>query len=492
MDFPIFLSIFVPRKPNRMKMKYRFTTLLGLFLVALSMMAEGKAKYVFFFIGDGMGVNQVNASEHYLGALEGKIGTSEMCFPSFPYAGLVTTFSANSGVTDSAAGGTALATGHKTVNGTLGMKADKKEPAQSVAVWAQDAGAAVGITTSVSVDHATPGAFYAHVPNRSDYYTIGTQLIETNFDFFAGSDFLKPKNPTEGVPDLYAQCESAGYTIVRSYKDYQKKCKKASKMILLQSEEANKIDRGSIPYAIDRQKGDLTLTEITRAAINFLTKKQTEKNGFFLMVEGGKIDWVCHANDAASVIQETLDMDEAVKVAYEFYEQHPDETLIIVTADHETGGMSLGRDPYSLSFEKLRYQHISVNKLGSELHKMHEKYGDKYSWDLVKKYLTENFGLWEKIELSESQNKRLETAFQNIMAGKGKDDKTLYQKDDELATAVKRIMSETALVGWTSGSHSGGYVPVFAIGAGAENFTGRMDNTDVPKRVAKATGWTIR
>ena len=165
----------------------------------------------------------------------------------------------------------------------------------------------------------------------------------------------------------------------------------------------------------------MTLTEITRAAINFLTKKQTEKNGFFLMVEGGKIDWVCHANDAASVIQETLDMDEAVKVAYEFYEQHPDETLIVVTADHETGGMSLGRDPYSLSFEKLRYQHISVNKLGSELHKMHEKYGDKYSWDLVKKYLTENFGLWEKIELSESQDKRLETAFQNIMAGNSRE-----------------------------------------------------------------------
>ena len=473
-------------------MKYRFAALVGLLLMTLSMMAEGKAKYVFYFIGDGMGVNQVNASEYYLGALEGKIGTSEMCFPSFPYAGLVTTHSANSGVTDSAAAGTALATGHKTMNGTLGMKADKKESVQSVAVWAQDAGAAVGITTSVSVDHATPASFYAHVPSRNDCYVIGTQLIDSNFDFFAGSDLTKTKNPTEGGPDLYAQCEKAGYTIVHSYKEYQKKCKKADKMILFQSEEANKKDRGSIPYAIDRQKGDLTLTEITRAAINFLTKKQTEKNGFFLMVEGGKIDWVCHANDAAAVIQETLDMDEAVKVAYEFYEQHPDETLIVATADHETCGITLGRDNYKLSLEQLRYQQISVNKLGSDLHKMHEKYGEKYSWDLVKKYLTENFGLWEKIELSESQNKRLETAFQNIMAGKGKDDKTLYQKDDELATAVKRIMSEVALVGWSSGSHSGGYVPIFAIGAGAENFTGRMDNTEVPVRIAKATGWTVR
>ncbi len=473
-------------------MKQRFITLIGLILMTLSIMAEGKAKYVFYFIGDGMGVNQVNVSETYLGSLEGRIGTVDMCFPSFPYAGMATTHSANSGVTDSAAGGTALATGHKTVNGTLGMAADKKEAVQSVAVWAQDAGAAVGITTSVSVDHATPGAFYAHVPNRSDFYTVGVQLTQTNFDFFAGSDFLKPKNPIEGGPDLYAQCKTAGYTIARGYKDYQKKCKKADKMVLLQTEEASKVDRGSIPYAIDREKGDMTLTEITRAAINFLTKKQSEKNGFFLMVEGGKIDWVCHANDAAAVIQETIDMDEAVKVAYEFYEQHPDETLIVVTADHETGGLSLGRGPYKLALEQLRYQQISVNKLGSDLHKMHDKYGEKYNWELVKKYLAENFGLWDKIELKDEQNKRLETAFQNIMAGKGKDDKTLYQKDDELATAVKRIMSEVSLVGWTSGSHSGGYVPVFAIGAGAENFTGRMDNVDVPLRIAKATGWTVR
>jgi alkaline phosphatase len=473
-------------------MKYRFTALVGLFLMALSIMAEGQAKYVFYFIGDGMGVNQVNVSETYLGALEGRIGTVDMCFPSFPFAGVATTHSANSGVTDSAAGGTALATGHKTVNGTLGMKADKKEAVQSVAVWAQDAGAAVGITTSVSVDHATPASFYAHVPNRSEYYKVGLQMIESKFDFFGGSDLLKPKNPTEGGPDLYAQCQSAGYTIARGYKEYQKKCKKADKMILLQTEEASKIDRGSIPYAIDRQKGDMTLTEITRAAINFLTKKQAEKNGFFLMVEGGKIDWVCHANDAKAVIQETIDMDEAVKVAYEFYEQHPDETLIVVTADHETGGISLGRGPYELHLDQLRHQQISVNKLGSDLHKMHQKYGEKYSWDLVKKYLTDNFGLWEQIKLSDEQNKRLENAFQNIMAGKGKDDKTLYQKDDELATAVKHIMSEVALVGWTSGSHSGGYVPVFAIGAGAENFTGRMDNTEVPLRIAKATGWKVR
>ena len=108
-------------------------------------------------------------------------------------------------------------------------------------------------------------------------------------------------------------------------------------MILLQGEEASNANRYSIPYALDRNANDLTLTDITKAGIDFLMKRQGEKNGFFMMVEGGKIDWACHANDMAFV-PELIDMDNAVKVAYEFYKQHPDETLIVVTADHETGG----------------------------------------------------------------------------------------------------------------------------------------------------------
>ena len=149
------------------------TAFLSLFLLALVAMAEGKAKYVFYFIGDGMGVNQVNAAETYLGAREGRIGITPLCFPSFPYSAMVNTQSATNGVTDSAAGGTALATGHKTKNGALGVLKDLTTPVYSIAQWAHDAGAAVGITTSVSVDHATPAAFYAHVGKRGETYKIG-------------------------------------------------------------------------------------------------------------------------------------------------------------------------------------------------------------------------------------------------------------------------------------------------------------------------------
>lgn len=460
---------------------------MSLFMLALCIMAEGRAKYVFYFIGDGMGVNQVNAAETYLGALQGRIGIEPLCFPSFPHSAFVNTQSATNGVTDSSAGGTALACGKKTKNGVEGMLKDQSTEITSIAKWAHDAGAAVGVTTSVSVDHATPAAFYAHVPDRNMYYEIGTFLGKSDFDFFGGSDFLKPENPNGG-DDLYTQTQKAGYTIARGYKDYQKKCKKADKMVLLQTEEASKANRSSIPYALDRGKNDLTLSEITRAAINFLTKKQDTKDGFFLMVEGGKIDWACHANDLA-FIPELIDFDDAIKVAYEFYQQHPDETLIVVTADHETGGLVLGRGPYELNLANVRCQKMSIEKLGNELHKLHDKYGEKYNWDVVKSFLTDNMGFWKDVKVTEDQEKRLVRSFNNVMEGKGKDTKTLYQKDDELAGTIKRVMSESSLVGWVSGGHSNGYVPAFAIGVGAEAFNGRIDNTQIAPAMAKAAGW---
>ena len=470
-------------------MRNRLSIILLMFLFALTLSAQGKAKYVFYFIGDGMGVNQVNAAETYLGALQGRIGIQPLCFPSFPYSAFVNTQSATNGVTDSAAGGTALACGQKTKNGTLGMLKDLTTSVSSIADWARNSGAAVGITTSVAIDHATPAAFYAHVKERHEQYTIGKQLVESANDFYAGSDFTIPTDPEyPNGPTLYEEANAKGFTISRGYADYQKRAANAKKMILLQSEEASKADRYSIPYALDRKDGDLTLTDITRAGIDFLMKKQGEKNGFFMMIEGGKIDWACHANDLA-FIPELIDMDNAVKVAYDFYKQHPDETLIIVTADHETGGIVLSRGLYEINLAAVGNQRITIEKLGKELHKMHDVKGDKLVWDDVKTFLADNFGFWDKISLTDEQTQRLESAFKKIMDGTSKDQRTLYQNDDELAVTVRSIMSECAQVGWHVTSHSNGYVPCFAIGAGAEQIHGRIDNTEIPKIVAKAAGW---
>ena len=242
------------------------------------------AKYVFYFIGDGMGVNQVQGTELYLGELEGRIGIVPLCFTQFPYSTFATTFSATNGVTDSAAAGTALATGRKSKNGTIGMLKDQQTAVNSVAVWAKNSGCRVGVSTSVSVDHATPAAFYAHNAGRGNYYEIGKDLYTTGFDFYAGSDFLDPDQKGKGE-SLYDLAGKNGYTIARGYKDYLKKSKKADKLILFQPEAASATDRSALPYAIDRRKGDMTLAEVTRSAINFLSKKADEK-GFFLMVEG--------------------------------------------------------------------------------------------------------------------------------------------------------------------------------------------------------------
>ena len=470
-------------------MKKRIFSLFVMVLVVLAASAQDKPKYVFYFIGDGMGVNQVNATETYLGALDGRIGIQELCFPSFPQVALANTQSATNGVTDSAAGGTALATGHKTKNGALGVLKDLTTEVTSVAYWAKKAGAEVGVTTSVSVDHATPASFYAHVGNRGDAYKIGQQLTKSGFDFFAASDFVKP-NAKDGGPDLYQQAKDNGYTIVRSYKEYQKKAKKAEKMILFQSEEASKKDRGSIPYALDRKKGDLTLQDITRAAIHFLNKDA--QKGFFLMVEGGKIDWACHANDGATAIQEVIDFDNAIKVAYEFYSQHPDETLIVVTADHSTGGMALGTGSYDLNLQVFKNQKSSEEKFTKVLNELRKQTKNNVTWEMAKQALTEHFGFWGEVKVGKSEEERLMKVYERSFKGEAAMEKSEYSQSEPLAAEAKRIINAMAKMGWQSGGHSNGYVPVFAIGAGAEAFNGRIDNTEIPKRIAKAAGWEIQ
>lgn len=469
----------------------KLSLLLSFLLLVLSGYAQ-QAKYVFYFIGDGMGVNQVQGTELYRGELEGKIGITPIWFTQFPYATTATTFSATNGVTDSAAAGTALATGNKTQNGTIGMKQDLQTEVSSVAVWAKNKGCRVGVTTSVSVDHATPAAFYAHDPSRGSYYKIGTDLYKAGFDFYAGSDFIDPNNKDNkdgNSENLYTMAEKNGYTIARGYKDYLKKCKKADKMILFQSEKASEKDRTAIPYAIDRTKDDLTLADITRSAINFLSKDLSK--GFFLMVEGGKIDWACHSNDAATAFHEVADMDEAVKVAYEFYSQHPDETLIVVTADHETGGFVLGTGAYKLNLQVLKNQKVSESGFTRILNELRKKYNNNVSWEKVQQALKENFGFWDKVKLNEKQEERLLAKYNDTFKGKeAKLEKSEYAQDEPLAAEAKRIIDEIALVGWTSGGHSAGYVPVFAIGAGADLFQGRIDNTEIPIKIAKAAGYT--
>lgn len=463
----------------------RLTYLMLFMLLAVVAQAQ-QAKYVFYFIGDGMGLNQVNTTEMYLGEKQGRIGTEPLCFASFPVAGMATTFSASNSITDSSAGGTALATGVKTYNGAIGVDANK-ERVMSVAERAKRAGKKVGVTTSVSIDHATPAAFYGHQPDRSMYYEIALQLPEAGFDFYAGSGFLKPARTFDkkDAPSIYPIFEQAGYTIARGLDEYKAKADGAGKMVLMQKEGANS---SSLPYAIDRREGDLTLAQITESAIDFLSRDN--KKGFFLMVEGGKIDWACHSNDPATMVKEIIDMDNAVRVAYEFYKKHPKETLIVITADHETGGLALGNSNYTLNLKSLDCQEQSVDLLSRALTDLRKSKGNKATWEDVKALLTERMGFWGELTPTWEQEKMLRDEFESsFVRNKVVFEESLYSKTEPLAAVAKKVLSQMSKLGWTTGSHSAEYVPVFAVGAGSKLFMGKMDNTDIPKRIAKAAGY---
>lgn len=463
----------------------RLTYLMLFMLLAVVAQAQ-QAKYVFYFIGDGMGLNQVNTTEMYLGEKQGRIGIEPLCFASFPVAGMATSYSATNSITDSSAGGTALATGVKTYNGAIGVDANK-ERVMSVAERAKRAGKKVGVTTSVSIDHATPAAFYGHQPDRSMYYEIALQLPEAGFDFYAGSGFLKPARTFDkkDAPSIYPIFEQAGYTIARGLDEYEAKADGAGKMILMQKEGANS---SSLPYAIDRREGDLTLAQITESAIDFLSRDN--KKGFFLMVEGGKIDWACHSNDPATMVKEVIDMDNAVRVAYEFYKKHPKETLIVITADHETGGLALGNSNYTLNLKSLDCQKQSVDLLSRALTDLRKSKGNKATWEDVKALLTERMGFWGELTPTWEQEKMLRDEFESsFVRNKVVFEESLYSKTEPLAAVAKKVLSQMSKLGWTTGSHSAEYVPVFAVGAGSKLFMGKMDNTDIPKRIAKAAGY---
>lgn len=448
----------------------KILSVMVLLLIATTVAGKGP-KYVFYFIGDGMGPSHVLGTELFLGEKEGVIGRpQQLCFTQFPHTAFVTTFSASNGVTDSAASGTALATGHKTNNGYLGVS-PAGEPVYSVAHAAKQAGYAVGVATTVCINHATPGAFYAHNKSRNNYHDIAQDMLVADYDFYAGGD---AKCSDEQRTALYSKAEEQGYTIARGYDEYLAKADDATKMMLYQKE----VNEG-IPYTIDRTSDDLTLAQVTDAAIDFLQDKS--KKGFFLMIEGGKIDYASHSDDAATVFHEMLDFNAAIAEAVEFYKEHKNETLIIVTADHETGGLVLGYSgAYKLNLKALDCQKASEDKLKSI---MRTKAMQRMivRWEDIQAIITENTGLWSTL----TPNKQEENAMKQLFEEGNANPEKRVEKFEAIATVAKNAVNRIALVSWAGPNHSGTFVPLFAIGKKADEFHGVIDNTDIPKMIKK-------
>lgn len=359
------------------------------------------AKYVFLFIGDGMGHAQASLAESYLSYKQGVLGGEQLCFTTFPYLGTCFTYSASDFITDSSAAGTAIASGEKTNNGWLGVDPEKN-PVNSMAVSFKEMGYNIGIYSSVPVNHATPASFYAHNASRNNYYDITKDIVPADFNFYGGSNILQFRGKFDDEPDSETWLEENGYQVAFGQKEFDE-IKDSSRVVLLAEPREN--EEGEV----------MLLADMTRNALDFLG----DKKPFFIMCEGGEIDYMCHANKTMPTVEAVIKFDDAIKVAYDFYLKHPKQTLIVVTADHETGGVTLG------------------SAAG----------GYKIDWGKIEKS-------WE------------ESGHVNNMDIEG-----------------NRAVNQPGGIDWTTPGHTGAPVPIYAIGKGAEKFMGRMDNTDIIDKI---------
>lgn len=450
-------------------------------------------KYVFLFIGDGMAASQVAATEIYAASLkqtEHPESERVLQFTTFPAQGLTTTHDASSFITDSASAGTAIATGNKTLNGVICMDIDKKNTFKSIAYKAKEEGMKVGIISSVSIDHATPASFYAAVPSRKMMYEIGLQMADSNFDYFAGGSMVDPdgkKSKMDNKPgNLFDYAKKKGYTVTTTKDEFDALKKGSGKIWAVTDIVA---DAGAMLYEIDRPDGSLSLRDMTAKGIELLDNTE----GFFIMVEGGKIDWAAHANDARSVIDDVTAFDDAVKVAVDFAKTHPKETLIVVTGDHDCGGMALGfaGTGYNTYFTKLKEQKLSFVKFSDKISEL-KKNNPSMKFEEVMPLITENFGLSDNAEdtemgLTPYEKKLLVNAFAQTMSPEPADDEEaqlLYGTYDPLTVTITHVLNRKAGIGWTSYVHTGIPVPTYASGVGQDLFNGYYDNTDIYKKMA--------
>lgn len=316
------------------KIVYPVLILILLFSFSLNGFAKEKPypQNIIFFIGDGMGLATVTAA---------KIEAGNLAMEKLPHTGFVITFSKNNNlITDSAAAATALATGVKTDNGFISTTAEfnngtsEIDTLKTVLEWAEEKGLSTGLVVTSSITHATPACFASHVSSRKLETEIARQLSNEEIEVLFGGGlqfFLKASEKLsvrKDNLDLLQIFKSKGYRVIKSYEEFAKLNPQITERVLgLFSPEG-------MPDIPERSP---SLVEMTEKALQILQKNE---KGFFLMVEGSQIDWKAHANNAHGVIDETLEFDRAIDAGIKFAESHP-QTLIVVTADHETGGIAL-------------------------------------------------------------------------------------------------------------------------------------------------------
>ncbi len=404
---------------------------------------KGKVENVIYMIPDGFNADY---------ATNYRIFKGEEAVWDDHLKGMYTTHSANSNITDSAAAGTAMATGVKTNNGMLSVDPDGDE-LETVLEASKDKDMATGLIATSTITHATPAAFASHVEDRNNETEIARQMIANEVDVLLGggkSNFLPESEGGEQEEgNLLKEAEEQGYEVIEDREELQKKneisLKDNDKLLGLFAD-------GPLSDEMIRDKEEQpSLAEMTEAGIDILNQ---ERDGFFLMVEGSQIDWAGHDNDAAWAMNEVEAFEEAVKEAIEFAKKDG-ETLVVIGSDHETGGMTVGANgSASANPELLRDVKATGAQMAAELNEERSNIAE-----VIKQYT--DFGLNE-------------TEIEQI------------KKAEDPAVAINKVISDRANVGWTSSNHTGVQVPVFAYGPKADEFVGFYDNTDLPNKIAEA------
>ena len=418
-------------------------SVLALMCTASGAMAETAPKNVIYMIGDGMGPAYTTAYRYFKDDPTTK-SVEQTVFDTM-LTGMARTYpDDHTVVTDSAASATALSSGHKSYNGAIAVDTDKK-PLKTMLEIAKQRGMTTALLATSQINHATPASFAAHNESRNNYDEIANDYIDNKIAGKLPVDLMLGGGTKYFIRDdrnLVDEFKAAGY----QYGDDIQNLKQITQLPAIGLYAAK-----GLPFALD--ENPTRLTKLTSKALDLLDNQN--KDGFFVMIEGSQIDWCGHANDIACAMAEMDDFASAIEKAKAYVDKNKD-TLLVITADHSTGGLTLG------AHGQYKWEAAVVH-------------GVKATAGTITQHLLESD------DLKSVWNKYTSIAF--TPENKIKLEQAKSMGDKALNLAVKSIISDTSFTGWTTGGHTAVDVQVFAYGKGSEQFVGSQNNTDIADKL---------
>jgi alkaline phosphatase len=448
---------------------------------------------IILLIGDGMGINQLRSAEMYDKEV---LNANDMVIDSIKTRAVTTNYAADTEVTDSASAISAIMSGYKYNNGNINILPDGRKTTP-ITVLARNAGKSIGAVSTTRITHATPAGLYAQILDRDDEASIAAQMVDFKPEVALGGglSFFTPQatagSKRKDDRDLVNEMKQASYSYVTNVDELKAvDPAKTDKLLGL-------FDKSHMAYELDRENVPALAKEPTPADMEAVALKVLEKNpkGFFLMVEGGRIDHACHAHDPKASILDTIAFDRAVKLALDYQTAHPN-VLVIVTADHETGGLGLGTgNQYFTDLPALKSVKYSLEYLNGQMTKDVDKDVTAIEDAMGVKMSDDQKAELALFDPASAINKLQPASQQATDAIKMHPDLT----DKDIAGSVfswahfvlADMESSSARIGWTSWAHTAQPIITYAVGPSSEMFSGLIDNTDLAKDMAKAFGVTF-